>query len=126
MVSSLQLYNKADLQTVMKAGRWSGGGTFTSFYLRHICHTSYRRQSQWWGYYLIVLLGKLFFFAVCLVDLWFPLPPSKRGVPVAPIGSKIRRFSICARFIVFAALEPEQADCQPLLIKFWIHPKKFI
>ena len=28
--ASLQLFNKEDLQAVMKAGRWSNGGTFTS------------------------------------------------------------------------------------------------
>ena len=33
----LQLFNKVDLQTVMKARRWSSRGTFTSFYLRDLC-----------------------------------------------------------------------------------------
>ena len=33
----LQLFNKVDLHSVMKAGRWSSGGTFTSFYLRELC-----------------------------------------------------------------------------------------
>ena len=33
----LQLSNKVDLHSVMKAGRWSSGGTFTSFYLRDLC-----------------------------------------------------------------------------------------
>ena len=28
VATSLQLFNKADLQAVMKAGRWSSGGTF--------------------------------------------------------------------------------------------------
>ena len=37
VATSLQLFNKVDLQTVMKAGRWSNGGTFTSFYLRDLC-----------------------------------------------------------------------------------------
>ena len=37
VATSLQLFNKADLQAVMKAGRWSSGGTFTSFYLRDLC-----------------------------------------------------------------------------------------
>ena len=37
MATSLQLFNKVDLQTVVKAGRWSSGGTFTSFYLRDLC-----------------------------------------------------------------------------------------
>ena len=32
----LQLCNKV-LKTVMKAGRWSNGATFTSFYLRDLC-----------------------------------------------------------------------------------------
>ena len=32
----LQLFNKVNLQAVMKAGRWSSGGTFTSFYLRDL------------------------------------------------------------------------------------------
>ena len=31
VATSLQLFNKADLHSVMKAGRWSSGGTFTSF-----------------------------------------------------------------------------------------------
>ena len=35
--TSLQLFNKVDLHSVMKAGRWSSGGTFTSFYLRDFC-----------------------------------------------------------------------------------------
>ena len=34
---SLQLFNKVDLQAVMKTGRWSSGGTFTSFYVRDLC-----------------------------------------------------------------------------------------
>ena len=37
MVTSSQLFNKVDLQAVMKAGRWSNGVTFTSFYLRDLC-----------------------------------------------------------------------------------------
>ena len=37
VATSLQLFNKVDLQTVIKAGRWSSGGTFTSFYLRDLC-----------------------------------------------------------------------------------------
>ena len=37
VATSLQLINKVDLHTVMKAGKWSSGGTFTSFYLRDIC-----------------------------------------------------------------------------------------
>ena len=37
VASSLQLFNKVDLHSVMKAGRWSSGGTFTYFYLRDLC-----------------------------------------------------------------------------------------
>ena len=37
VATSLQLFNKVDLHSVMKAGRWSRGGTFTSFYLRDLC-----------------------------------------------------------------------------------------
>ena len=37
VATSLQLFNNIDLQAVMKAGRWSSGGTFTSFYLRDLC-----------------------------------------------------------------------------------------
>ena len=37
VATSLQLFNRVDLQAVMKAGRWSSGGTFTSFYLRDLC-----------------------------------------------------------------------------------------
>ena len=37
VATSLQLFNKVDLQTVMKAGRWSSGGTFTSIYLSDLC-----------------------------------------------------------------------------------------
>ena len=37
VATSLQLLNKVDLHSVMKAGRWSSGGTFTSFYLRDLC-----------------------------------------------------------------------------------------
>ena len=32
VATSLQPFNKVDLHSVMKAGRWSSGGTFTSFY----------------------------------------------------------------------------------------------
>ena len=37
VATSLQLFNKVDLHAVMKAGRWSSGGSFTSFYLRDLC-----------------------------------------------------------------------------------------
>ena len=37
VATSLQLFNRVDLQTVMMAGRWSSGGTFTSFFLRDLC-----------------------------------------------------------------------------------------
>ena len=37
VATSLQPFNKVDLHSVMKAGRWSSGGTFTSFYLRDLC-----------------------------------------------------------------------------------------
>ena len=37
VATSLQLFNKVDLQAVLKTGRWSSGGTFTSFYLRDLC-----------------------------------------------------------------------------------------
>ena len=37
VATSLQLFNKVDLQAVLKALRWSSGGTFTSFYLRDLC-----------------------------------------------------------------------------------------
>ena len=33
----ITIFNKVDLQAVMKAGRRSGGGTFMSFYLRDLC-----------------------------------------------------------------------------------------
>ena len=36
VATSLQLFKKVDLQAVMKAGRWSSRGTFTS-YLRDFC-----------------------------------------------------------------------------------------
>ena len=36
VATSLQLFNKVDLQAVMKAERWSSGGTFTSFNLRDL------------------------------------------------------------------------------------------
>ena len=37
VATSLQLFNKVDLHSVMKAGRWPSGGAFTSFYLRDLC-----------------------------------------------------------------------------------------
>ena len=38
VATSLKLFKKVDLQAVLKAGRWSSGGTFTSFnmYLRDL------------------------------------------------------------------------------------------
>ena len=44
VTTSLQLFNKVDLHSVMKAGRWSSGGTFTSFYLRDLCPQADRLQ----------------------------------------------------------------------------------
>ena len=37
VVTSLQLFNKVYLQAVLKVGRWSSGGTFTSLNLRDLC-----------------------------------------------------------------------------------------
>ena len=37
VATSLQLFNKVDVEAVMKARRWSSGGTFTSFYLQDLC-----------------------------------------------------------------------------------------
>ena len=37
VVTSLQLFNKVDLEAVMKVGGWSSRGTFTSSYLRDLC-----------------------------------------------------------------------------------------
>ena len=36
-VHAVQLFNKLDLQAVMKTRRWFSGGTFTSFYLQDLC-----------------------------------------------------------------------------------------
>ena len=36
-VATSLLFNRVDLQAVMKAGSWSSGGTFTSFYVRDLC-----------------------------------------------------------------------------------------
>ena len=45
VAASLQLFNKVDLQAVLKAGRWSSCGTFTSFYLGDLCpHTDSLRR----------------------------------------------------------------------------------
>ena len=48
VATSLQLFNKVDLHSVMKAGRWSSGGTFTSFYLRDLKPKTYREQDPNW------------------------------------------------------------------------------
>ena len=37
VATSLHFFNKVDLHSVMKAGRWSSSGTSTSFYLRDLC-----------------------------------------------------------------------------------------
>ena len=37
VATPLQQFMKVDLQAVMKAWRWSSGGTVTSFYLRDLC-----------------------------------------------------------------------------------------
>ena len=44
VATSLQLSNKVDLHSVMKARRWSSGGTFTSFYLRDLCPQAHSLQ----------------------------------------------------------------------------------
>ena len=48
VASSLQLFNKIDLQAVMKARRWSIGGTFTSFYLQDLCPQANSIQKTGW------------------------------------------------------------------------------
>ena len=48
VATSKQLFNKVDLHSVMKAGRWSSGGTFTSFYLRDLCPQADSLQRAVW------------------------------------------------------------------------------
>ena len=55
VATSLQLFNKVDLQAVMKAGRWSSGGTFTSFYLRDLC----RQADSIWKTGPVVAAGEI-------------------------------------------------------------------
>ena len=69
-----QLFNKVDLQSMMKAGRWYSGGMFTSFYLRELCPqtdpihktgpvvalggTAIIKSSSWVSYTTFLLLAK--------------------------------------------------------------------
>ena len=48
VATSLQLFNKVDLQSVMKAGRWSSGDTFTSSEISALRPTALAEQDQWW------------------------------------------------------------------------------
>ena len=87
-----------NLQSVMKASRWSSGGTLTSFYLRDLCpQTACITQGRPCGgcwrdsdCHLIFLGYFLYLFAVSLVRPFGSPFPQKRGVSWGPpLGSKI-------------------------------------
>ena len=57
VATSLQLFNKVDLQAVIKARRCSSGGTFTSFYLRDLHPQEDRTGCSRWRHHKDFLLG---------------------------------------------------------------------
>ena len=69
VATSSQGRPKVDLQTVMKAGRWSSGGIFTSFYLRDLCPQadSLRKTGP------LVAAGGVVCLPACLATFTFPL-----------------------------------------------------
>ena len=46
----------------------------------------------------------------------------KGGPMVPPPGASSDGNSVCGSLIMFAALEPEQADCPSLSVEFWYNP----
>ena len=79
VATSLQLFNKVHLQAVMKAGRWSSGGTFMS-YLGDLCSQadSIRKTG------LVIAAGEIvrfpprFISSILLVSLGMPSVPTLR------------------------------------------------
>ena len=95
VATSLQLFNKVDLHSVMKAGSWSSGGTFTSFYLRSLPSsrelTESRTHSGSRGHRQdLHLLARLAFFMLLYLGCffwgtwWSPSFPKKGGVRKSP------------------------------------------
>ena len=105
VATSLQLFNKVDLQMVMKTGRWSSGGTFTSFYLRDLCpqvdtlresgplvaaEWSLSHLARWVSYHIYCLHCGLF------GGPWCPLGGGGRGGPeVPPAGNLVSTCFFC-------------------------------
>ena len=60
----------------------------------------------------LILVGSSFtLYAVSSGILMVPLFLKQGGPKVPPQGLKQTRISVCGNLIVFATLEPEQADC---------------
>ena len=132
------LFKKVDLQAVMKAGRWSSGCTFTSFYLRDFCPQadSIRKTGRVLPAGDIVEISSL----VGLVTVYFvSLGPTsemsyrtflillfKRGGCVLEDTSRLRidevfSLSVGSRFIGCPRANPGRRP--PLSVKFWYNPK---
>ena len=134
VATSLQLFNKVDLHSVMKAGRWSSGGTFTSFYLKRSLPSSReltesRTHSGSRGHRQdLHLLARLAFFMLLFRlfsfgELGGLLPSQKKGGgQEVPRVTLVRRIFICGSHIVFAAWEPGLTDCPPFSVGFWNNP----
>ena len=108
----------------MKAGRWSSGGTFTSFYLIElypqadcICKTGPVVAAG----EIVEISPRLVYFSILFVSLGISLFFKNRGVQGDPTWTQADKFFICGSLFMVAAMEPEQADCPPLSVKFWFY-----
>ena len=116
VATQLQLFNKVDLETVMKASRWSSGGTFTSFYLSDLCIQAdcirktdpvVATERSWLSPHPPRLLTLFTLIAVSLVVPTGSQSLFRKGGGVSegpPTRLQlVRRFSICGSLIAIAA-----------------------
>ena len=124
VATSLKLFNKVDLQAVMKAGRWSSGGPFTS-YLQDLCsqadstedRTSRSRRRDRGNFLLGELYYVYFVSSGSYIPLSLVLPFEKRG-GVCPGGpTEISdSLSLSVRSWIMVSPEPVLADALPYLL----------
>ena len=112
----------------MKAGRWSSGGTFTSFYLRDLCPQadSIRRLARSQPQERSCSVMCIFWWLGAFIPLSLVLPFSKRkgGVlkdPPRLQAGEVFPLSVGNRIMVAPGASPGRRP--PLSVKFWHNPK---
>ena len=100
VTTSLQLFNKVDLQTVMKAGSGSSRGL-----QRPLCTVDHIHEAG-----TVVVTGEIAVSLVGPIGCHSLLKKEGRG-SLGPLRLKI---FFCGRVVTFCLLDVEQADCAPL------------